>query len=90
MREMKRRRLQIWIVVFVLAIYCVSYVVCRRSHIIVHVTMNAGDKYTFHDVVAGEAKLASPNPIVAAFFAPLCYLESRCWRIAKPIGSPYP
>lgn len=57
---------------------------------IVHTSMNAGDEYTLHDVVAGDAKLASPNILIAGFYTPLRYLERGGWYLVKPVGSRYP
>jgi hypothetical protein len=46
--------------------------------------------YSAHDVVEGDARLASPNPLIAAFYTPLRYIELAYWRRAKPIGSSFP
>lgn len=83
----RRKRI---LIVAALGIYCLGYAVMRTRHMIVHTSMNAGDEYTFHDVVEGDAKLASPNVLIAGFYTPLRYLERGCWYLVKPVGSRYP
>lgn len=55
---------------------------------IVHTTACAGDQYSAHDVVEGDAKIMSYNGAFAALYTPLRVLEILYWRLARPIGSP--
>ena len=92
---MKRYRIPILLLAFLLVVYCLGYGVSRQSHFIVHITTHSYDTngnpiYTAHDVVEGDAKFASPNPLIAAFYTPLRYIELAYWRAAKPIGSSFP
>ena len=80
-------RLGILVISGLLIVYCVGYAVCRRSHNILHTSACAADKYSFHDVVEGDTKFASPNYQIALFYTPLRYLEKHYWHSAKPIGS---
>ncbi len=70
-----------------LVVYCAGYAFCRRSHMIVHTTACAGDQYSDHDVVEGDAKIVSLNGAFAALYTPLRGLEILYWRLARPIGS---
>jgi hypothetical protein len=93
--DMKRFRIAILILAFLLVVYCLGYGVSRQSHLIVHITAYSRDTnghpiYTAHDVVEGDAKFASPNPLIAAFYTPLRYIEVAYWRRAKPVGSSFP
>jgi len=83
----RRKRI---LIAAILGLYCLGYAVVRTQYMIVHTSMGAGDEYTLHDVVAGDAKLASPNMLIAAFYTPMCYLERACWYLVKPVGSRYP
>lgn len=85
---MKRHRQLL--IVSVVGVYALGYVLLRVQHVIVHTSMNAGDEYTLHDVVAGDAKLASPNGLMAGLYTPLRSLERGGWYLAKPVGSRYP
>ena len=92
---MKRYRIAILLLAFLLVVYCLGYIVSRQSHFIVHITSRSHDNngnpiYSAHDVVEGDAKLASPNPLIAAFYTPLRQIELAYWRWARPIGSPSP
>ena len=86
-KKKKRLRLGITLLGGVLGVYFVGYAVCRQSHFVVHISACAADKYSLHDIVEGDAKFASPNPALAAFYTPLRYLETFYWYLAKPIGS---
>ena len=69
-----------------LILYFAGYVVCRMNKSIVHYTATAGGRCSFHEVAAGDYKLASPAPALEAFYTPLRYAELACWKIAKPLG----
>jgi hypothetical protein len=70
--------------------YCAGYLLCRRRRIIVHTSACAAAQYSFHDVVAGDAKLSMLNPAMETFYTPLRFVERFYWYRAKPIGSPCP
>lgn len=88
--RMWNKKVLTWVAAVVLLLYCSGYVVCRTTKLIVHKTMDSGGKYTNHSVIHGDAKLASPNTGIAAFYTPLRYVELGYWHLVKPIGSPYP
>ena len=92
---MKRYRIAVLLLAFVLVVYCLGYGVSRQSHFIVHTASYTNDTkgnpiYSAHNVVEGDAKFATPNPLMAAFYTPLRYIELAYWRGAKPIGSSFP
>ena len=92
---MKRYRIKASILASVLVVYCLGYGVSRQSHLIVHTASYTNDTkgnpiYSAHYVVEGDAKFATPNPVIAAFYTPLRYVELTYWRSTKPIGSSFP
>lgn len=83
-----RVRLAVLVLGVLLFVYCVGYMLCRRSSAIVHRASCAGGEYSSHDVIAGDAKIVSFNSELEALYTPLRYLEIVYWRLKKPIGSP--
>lgn len=73
-----------------LLVYCAGYALCRKRQIIVHRSSCAAAQYTSHEVSDGDAKIASLNPQLAAFYTPLRYLELFYWHQVRPIGSSCP
>lgn len=70
--------------------YTALYVAARRATMIVHTkswTYDAAGKRvtSSHDVVAGDAKLASPNGLVAGLFTPLRWGETLAWHLIDPV-----
>lgn len=72
------------IIVLAVSIYFFGYIFCRHTKMIVHYTSYSVGKVTLHQVEAGDAKLASPNPIVAGIYTPLRWLETRAWNLYQP------
>ncbi len=72
------------IIVLIFFFYFLGYGFCRYAKMVVHYTSFSAGMITLHQVEAGDAKLASPNPIIAAFFTPLRWLETRFWNLYQP------
>ena len=53
---------------------------------IVHYTATAGGTCSFHGVDAGDRKIFSVAPVLAAVYTPLRYAELACWKLARPLG----
>lgn len=73
--------------------YPACYVLARTSHLIVHRSSHTYDSHghqvpSSHSVEAGDGKMASPNPIIAAFFTPLRWIETAVWYVFVPLGKP--
>lgn len=80
------------LVVFTVA-YPAAYAWARWNHLVVHHRAHTYDAHghevpSLHAVVAGDAKLASPNGLVAALFTPLRLLETGAWHVLEPVGQP--
>lgn len=78
---------------FVATGYPACYVVARVNHVIVHRSAHTYDAHghqvpSLHEVEAGDGKLASPNPLIAAFFTPLRLIEKAAWHLIAPLGKP--
>jgi hypothetical protein len=86
MKRLLKRRLLIGALALFL-LYAAGYVVCRANKSIVHYTAKAGGTCSFHGVDAGDYKIFSIAPALAAFYTPLRYAEILCWRIVKPLGA---
>ena len=77
------------------AVYGGLYAVARHTHCLVHTLAWTYDGQgrrvvSLHQVLAGDARLASPNPIIYMCFAPVCWVEATFWRWQQPPGSPLP
>jgi hypothetical protein len=82
-----KRRSRMLLALAALLILCFAgYLVCRMDKPIVHYTATAGSQCSFHRVAAGDYKIASTAPALAALYTPLRYAELACWKIAKPLG----
>ncbi len=77
----------VWLIVaLVFSLYFMGYAFCRRAKMIVHYTSSVSGKVTMHQVEAGDAKLASPNPLIAGIYTPLRWLETRAWNFFQSPG----
>lgn len=88
--QWNKKRLGAMILGGLLLGYCLGYVMCRRRRYIVHTSACAGAQYSFHDVVAGDAKMTNTNEALAVLYTPLRYLETFYWQRRQPTGSACP